>query len=525
VPLALCAALLGVLLIVDPQVRDLSAHVLRTELFEDKGFAVWNGSWYGGHYLLTYSVLFPPLAAVLTPQLVGALAAVASAYLFDRIVRERWGPPAIWASLWFAVLAAAIFANGNLAFGLGVAFGLVAVLALQRLRPWLAIAAGVACSLSSPVAAAFLAGIALVLAFVDRDRRGSALALSAATIVPFAALNLLFPEQSEQPFSFASWIVVPLWCAGALLATRTLPRERGLRIAFAGYAAVATAIWLIPNPLGDNALRLAAFFGGPILLAALLARRPFRLGVLGGAAAVATLAWSLYWPLADPIDELADASGDAATEAAYFEPLKEWLGDHGGNRARIEIPVTLNSWESAYVAPDFALARGWLRQLDVERNRLFFDGELTERRYASWLRRNGVRYVALPDAPIHKYALAEGELLRSEPDFLRLRWASEHWRVWEVSRPDPLVSSADGGRASIAALDARSFTVTVERPGTFTVLVRSSPYWELVSGSGCIADAEPWTVLRADQPGPFRVEADFSLDAGWRSLRRVERSC
>ncbi len=60
-----------VMLAWNPQVGDLAAQVFRTELFQHGGLAIWNGSWYGGHYTLTYSVLFPPLASLLGPQLVG----------------------------------------------------------------------------------------------------------------------------------------------------------------------------------------------------------------------------------------------------------------------------------------------------------------------------------------------------------------------------------------------------------------------------------------------------------------------
>jgi hypothetical protein len=522
---ALCAALAGVLLIVDPQVRDLSAHVFRAELFEREGFAIWNGSWFGGHYLLTYSVLFPPLAAALSPQLVGALSAVASTYFFDALIRERWGGRAAWASLWFAVLAAAIFANGNIAFLLGVAFGLGCLLALAREQILLAVLAAVACSLSSPVAAGFLAGIAVVVAIVAPDRRALALITVASALVPFSALNLLFPEQSEQPFSVNSWIAVPVWCAGALIATWRLPGERGLRIALAGYALAVTVVVLIPNPLGDNSLRLAAYFGGPVLLAVLLAHRPIRWDALTAAAAVATLAWSVYWPLADPVDELADASEDPAAEAEFYEPLERWLRAHGGERVRIEVPVTENYWESAHLAPEFALARGWLRQLDGDRNELFFKDELDPEHYHDWLRENGVRYVALPEAVPHVFGARERELVLSEPPFLKPRWSSENWRVWEVTDPRQMVESLDGGKAELVALDPQAFTLEVRRAGTFRVLVRSSPYWEVVSGSGCVAEDDSWTEVRADEPGPIRVEARFSLDAASRAVRGADEAC
>src|SRR3954451_15114714 len=159
---ALCAALAAAMLAWNPQVGDLAAQVFRTELFQRGGLSIWNGSWYGGHYTLTYSVLFPPLAALLGPRLVGTLAVVSSSYLFDRLVRDRWGDAARWATLWFAAGVVTLLADGQLTFALGVAFGLGALRCLQVGRPALAVAAAAACALSSPVAAAFLAGVVLV---------------------------------------------------------------------------------------------------------------------------------------------------------------------------------------------------------------------------------------------------------------------------------------------------------------------------------------------------------------------------
>ncbi len=128
---ALSAALAAAMLAWDPQVGDLAAQVFRAELFQRAGMAIWNGSWYGGHYTLTYSVLFPPLAALVGPQAVGAAAVVSSSYLFDRLVRDRWGEDARWATLWFAAGVVTLLADGQLTFALGVAFGLAALRALQ----------------------------------------------------------------------------------------------------------------------------------------------------------------------------------------------------------------------------------------------------------------------------------------------------------------------------------------------------------------------------------------------------------
>src|SRR5918995_5378707 len=165
---ALSTLLAAILLIWDPQVRDLAAQAFRVELFEREGFAIWNGSWYEGHYTLTYSVLFPPLAALIGPQLVGALSAIASAYLFDRLVRDHWGERARWATLWFGAGAVTMMATGRVTFSLGVALGLAALRALQCGRRFPAIAAAAACALSSPVAGVFLAGVTAVGAVAGR---------------------------------------------------------------------------------------------------------------------------------------------------------------------------------------------------------------------------------------------------------------------------------------------------------------------------------------------------------------------
>ncbi|HSR94625.1 MAG TPA: hypothetical protein VLK56_07135, partial [Solirubrobacterales bacterium] len=149
---ALSAVLAAAMLAWSPPVGDLAAQVFRTELFQRAGLAIWNGSWYGGHYTLTYSILFPPLAALLGPRLVGTFAVVASSYFFDRLVRDRWGDAARWATLWFAAGVVTLLADGQLTFALGVAFGLGSLRALQLGRARTALVAAAACALSSPVA-------------------------------------------------------------------------------------------------------------------------------------------------------------------------------------------------------------------------------------------------------------------------------------------------------------------------------------------------------------------------------------
>ena len=492
----------------DPHVRDLAAQTFRTELFERDGFAIWNASWYGGHYTLTYSVLFPPLGALIGPRLVGALAVVASSYLFDRIVRDHWGEAAHWATLWFGIGAVSLLLSGQLTFALGVAVGLLTVRLLQRGQRGPALVAAAACALSSPVAAVFLGGILLAVAISRRRLSGPLVWAGLLAIGIVGALNLAFPDSGQFPFAFTSYVAVPLWCAGALLVTRGMPEEREFRAVVIGYLLASTVVWLAPNQIGGNAIRLGALFGGPLLAAILLTRRS-RANVL---LIAPLLLGSLYWQQVAGVRAVAQSSGDVSVKASFYEPLRHWLRAHGGDEARIEVPPTTNHWESAYLAPRFALARGWLRQVDTTRNDVFYDGHLTDTAYSRWLHANAVRYVALPHARLDYSARLERRLILADPPYLKLRWRSPGWRVYEVRNPAPLVVPRDSGRARLLHLRPESFAVSVSRPGTFVVRERFTPYWSVSTKAACIAQAGDWTALRMTRPGRVRVSASFSPD-------------
>jgi len=525
---ALSALLAAAMLAWNPQVGDLAAQVFRTELFQRAGLAIWNGSWYGGHYTLTYSVLFPPLASLLGPQLVGMLSVVASSYLFDRLVRDRWGEPARWATLWFAAGVVTLLADGQLTFALGVAFALAALRALQLDRGPLALAAAAACALSSPVAAAFLAGLVAVGA-LERGRPFNRVAVAAGAVaLGLVALpNLAFPEPGQFPFAFSSYLAIPLWCGGALYVTRGLGREeRQLRWALVGYVVAATLLLLVPNPLGGNAARLGALFGGPVLAAVILTHRP-RLDRFSVLILSLALAGGLYWQVTASVSQIARSVGDPSTSAGYFEPVAHWLRAHGGPGVRVEVPPTANHWESAYLAPRFELARGWLRQLDTTRDDIFYgdDEPLNAATYGHWLRQNAISYVALPDAPLDYSSVAERRLILSAPSYLDLRWSSPHWRIYAVRDPEPLVDPLGAAAAKVLWVGRQSFGLDVSHPGEFLVRVNFTPYWSISRGAGCLVRRGDWTVARATHPGVFHVSADFSVGRAWKAVTGAKKTC
>jgi hypothetical protein len=525
---ALSSLLALAMLLWNPQVGDLAAQVFRTELFQHAGLAIWNGSWYGGHYTLTYSFLFPPLASLLGPQLVGTISVVASSYFFDRLVRDRWGTPARWATLWFAAGVVTLLADGQLTFALGVACGLAALRCLQVRRDRLAFAAAAACALSSPVAAAFLAGIVLV-GVAERGRPVNRIAVGAAALALGLVLlpNLAFPESGQFPFAFSSYVAIPLFCGGALFVTRGLgDQERQLRWALIGYVLAATVLLLAPNPMGGNAVRLGALFGGPVLAAVMLARRP-RLGAFSVLILSLAMAGGLYWQVTASVSQIARSVGDPSTSREYFQPPAHWLRAHGGTGVRVEVPPTANHWESAYLATQFELARGWLRQLDTTRDDIFYsdDNRLTSAAYGRWLHRNAISYVALPDAPLDYSSVAEQRLILSAPGYLDLRWSSPHWRIYAVRNPQPLVEPIGAAAAHTLWVGRQSFGLDVTRPGDFLVRVNFTPYWSIARGAGCLLRHGEWTIARASHPGILRVSADFSLGRAWNAVTGARKTC
>jgi hypothetical protein len=264
----LLAVLLGVVyIVVKPRSPDLAAHIYRADLFGREGFTIWNGQWYGGHHTPAYSILSPPLVWALGPQLTGALSAVAATVCFTELVRRHFGVErARWGALWFGLGSASLMATNRLPFALGVAFGVAAVLALQRDRRLLAPFLAVLSAISSPVAGLFVAmgGVAYALAARGEGvptKRVDGAALAAGGLVPPVLLTIAFTEGGYAPFPFTAYIAIPLFCAAAFA---VMPRsEHTIRVGLVLYALGATLALVVNTAMGGNAVRLGALVGGP----------------------------------------------------------------------------------------------------------------------------------------------------------------------------------------------------------------------------------------------------------------------
>ena len=495
-------------LIWQPRTVDLAAHTFRADLFGKEGFTIWNGQWYGGHHTPAYSVLSPPLAWLLSPPVALALSALASAALFPPLARGWFGEQsARWGSIWFGAATATLLFTSRLPFAIGVAFGLAALLALQRRRYWLAILLAVLCPLGSPVAGLFLAmaGLAYAIAYWrERAKRSEGLAIAAAAFLPPVFLAWAFPEGGWAPFPTSAYIPIPLFALACLI---VLPRrERALRWGAVLYGLGATLALALETPMGGNAVRLGALFGGPVLLCALWGqpwtKRWWALPILTvGFASLALWQWS------PAVRDVIKYIEDPAAKADYFQDLREFLFRLPDQR-RIEIPFTRSHWEGSEVAMDQALARGWLRQLDTRLHPIFYKGPLNRITYAAWLSDNAVRYVALPSAKPDKSSYGERALIEKGLPYLRLRWKSDDWRVYDVLLPAPLVVSQKDAKFVLEQFQSDEVLLDVKRPGEAIVKVRWTPYW--FASHACVEPAGDWTRVIADEEGFVRLSTRFS---------------
>jgi hypothetical protein len=334
---------------------------------------------------------------------------------------------------------------------------------------------------ASPVAALFLGLAALVWAW-PRDARLLAALAGPATVLTGLTV-LLFPEGGSQPFSAASfWPMLLLTAVAAAL----LPGRWRAAAVLTGLLLVAA--FAIPTPLGSNALRLAPLAGPAVLLAAGRGPRPLVLLAVAGL---------LYLQLQTAERAVLDARGDPATHARFYTPLLGFLDGAARPGDRVEVAFTRTHWETAFVAERHPIARGWERQLDRRVNPLFYDSKpLTAARYEAWLRAEGIRWVALADAPLDFSARQEAKLLERGQPFLRAAFAGPGWRAWELRGPPRPVE----GAATITGEGPTEIRLRVDRPGRVLVRRRHSPY--LTITGGCVTEAAGgWIELRMRRPG------------------------
>jgi hypothetical protein len=264
---------------------DLPAQLYRVQELRAHGFTLWDSQWYGGHWTLDYSVLYPPLAVLVGMELLAVASAVAATAAFDRLVVGSLGHGARLGSAVFAVSVIVETSIGQLAFFTGEALGLGCLWALvaTRRRWILAGVLAVASTLTSPLAGAFLAlaVAAWFLATVVGPRRPSAGGPSGAAgavrwrgagwrlgvicglgLAPIAVTSVIFPGQGPMPYPVIDWVweavvAVLVWCLAP-------PRLRVLRIGIVLYLLATVGSVAVPTALGGNVGRMEDAFALPL---------------------------------------------------------------------------------------------------------------------------------------------------------------------------------------------------------------------------------------------------------------------
>ncbi|MEV1061511.1 hypothetical protein AB0I92_30040 [Micromonospora chalcea] len=542
---------------------DLSAQVARADFFAAHPAALVDLRWYGGVHPWGYSLVSPPLMALLGVRVTGALALLASATAFAALLVRTRVPRPLLGSLVGVVTIAGNLVSGRVTYALGVAFGLAALLALTvparraaagvhasgtdadagaagaaaapagaaagpagtgagpagagaSAAPggigagrsvWAAVAAVVAAllaSAASPVAGLFVGLVGVALLLSRRYADGLLLAVPAAG--PLAVTGLLFGEGGWMNISTADTVhaVVTSLLVAALVAYR--PVRVGALLSAAGVLASA----LLPTPVGLNATRLVVMFALPLLAAA--AAPPARLGIprlprTAGAAGLAALLAVVCWWQPPVVTADLRSADDPTAEPAYYAPLRAELARRGLT-GRVEVPPTRNYWEAARMG-EVPLARGWLRQADIDRNPLFFttvpgaDGTgipLTPVTYRDWLADNAVQYVAVPDAEFSWVGRSEAELVETGLPYLTEVWSDRHWKLYAVADPTPLV----GAPGELISQDGASITFRAPAPGPIPIRVRHTP-WLTASHNATVIRDGKWTTVTVPRAGTYTL--------------------
>jgi hypothetical protein len=308
-----------------------------------------------------------------------------------------------------------------------------------------------------------------------------------------------------------------------------------LRAGIAVYAAALTLAVVMHSPLGGNVGRLEDVVAVPLVVALLWGSwgswgswgwwggcgrwgqgvRP-ALRALALPLVVAPLVLSQWAPA---WGAMTSAGGEPSTHRAYFAPLVAELTRAAGRgpAGRVEVVPTEYHWEAVYVAAAVPLARGWERQLDEGDNPIFYgDTRLNGGSYRAWLLDNGVRFVALPDAPLDFAGKAEARLVARGVPGLQLVWRSAHWRLYSVVGSPGIVAAP----ARLVRDDGTHLVVHTAQAGPVVVRVRYDSGWRITSGAGCVApepDRLPagggdW--IRLEVPGSEQVSLQLSLLSG-----------
>ena len=142
--------------------------------------------------------------------------------------------------------------------------------------------------------------------------------------------------------------------------------------------------------------------------------------------------------------------------------------------------------------------------------------------YVAWLRRLGVAYVVLTNAPPDFSSRREEALIRSGQAGLRRVFRTPLVSIFAVPRPRAILTGP--GRPTVLALRESRLVVRLTRGGAYRLAVRWSPYWH--ASTGCLTPTRGGMLRLVTQTAAtVRIGFDVDPTGLLEALAGTARSC
>ncbi len=494
---------------------DDAAHAYKVLLLRRGESVFWDNFWYGGAYgAANYGFVFYLLALYVPSKLIVIASAGLLPVLYYIYQRDMWGIDDIWPAWAFAGIMSVYLAHGQDPFVLGLALTMGGLALLARKRPlWAALPMAIGI-FANPMA--FVVCLPFMLSdVVARPPLRRRYVWFIGALAPFIVLRVALGAAFSEPGGYLNETSQLLLYLGFALAGLALagvnaahPR-RPFVVLFLTYAAVCVLSFVTPgSPLGNNIGRFFFVFGLPLLFLLRHSRlqRPFPYGDL---AVIPIVLFGLL-QISAPYSHFTRTDEWPQTRASFFAPALAAAARHYDPNYRIHVVALRRHWEADYFpAAGYPITRGWYRQADAIHNALFYT-PYDAATYVAWLRRMGVQYVFLANAPLDPWSQREVKILETSPE-LEVVDRAGAWTVYRLRDAEPLAVGLDGGTARVTSMGHRTFTVQVDRAGTYLLKVTWSPYWTLTGGPGTLSRSpDRFLLLEAGAAGTYTLRFDVT---------------
>ena len=212
------------------------------------------------------------------------------------------------------------------------------------------------------------------------------------------------------------------------------------------------AIYAIPTGLGHDIARVR------LVRASHRAARRGATALAPAAARAVAVGLAAAWNVFPLASAWASSTADRSANPTMWPAPVSYLQAHLRPGYRVEAVDTVDHWPALYLArANIPLVRGWFRQDDHPVANLLYH-RFTPAQYVAWLRRLGVAYVVLTDAPPDHSSRLEARLVRSGETGLRRVFATHGVSIYAVPRPRAIVTGPGRPRCSLSASRGSSST-------------------------------------------------------------------